>query len=87
MNNLIKNALAAQFILGSMAILHNWHIFRIENWIYCIYAALIFGAFLTWQVFFNKELDKTTKIVAALVGTVPMIVILVSWALISTSLH
>jgi hypothetical protein len=87
MNNLIKSAFAVQFLLGFVAILHNWHIFRIEYWIYLIYIALIIGLYLTWQVIFNKQMDGTTKIVAILIGTVPMVVILGWWALISTSLH
>jgi hypothetical protein len=87
MNNLIKSAFAVQFLLGLVSILHNWHIFRIENWIYLIYIALIIGLYLTWQVIFNKQMGSTTKIVAILIGTVPMVVILGWWALISTSLH
>jgi hypothetical protein len=87
MNNLIKSAFVAQFLLGIIAYLHNWHIFRFENWIYLFYASLIIGLYLTWQVIFNKQLDSTTKIVAVLIGTVPTVVMLGWWALISTSLH
>jgi hypothetical protein len=87
MNNFIKSAFAAQLLLGLISILHNWHIFRVENWDYFVYVSLLIGAYLTWQAIFNKQLNKTTRIAAVLIGTVPMVVMLGFWAIVLTSLH
>jgi hypothetical protein len=87
MTNLIKGAFAAQLILGVIAILHNWHIFRIESWTYLVYASILIGLYLTWQVIFNKELSKTTKVLALLIGTVPTFVMIGYWVVISSALH
>jgi hypothetical protein len=88
MNKLIKIAFAAQSIIAILALIHNFFYVRFSmNFLqFLLYGSIAIGAFLTWKVF-DKTQTKGTRITAFILGTIPLICVLVFILLVAALPH
>jgi hypothetical protein len=88
MNKLIKIAFAAQSIIAILALIHNFFYVRFSmNFLqFLLYGSIAIGAFLTWKVF-DKTQTKGTRIAAFILGTIPLICVLIFILLVAALPH
>jgi hypothetical protein len=88
MNKIIKIAFGVQSIIAILALIHNFFYvkFSMDFLQFLLYASIAVGAFLTWKVF-DKTQAKGTRIAAFILGTIPMVCIILFIIIVSTALH
>jgi cytochrome c oxidase subunit IV len=86
MNNLIKIAFVVQIGIAITSLIHNfWGRFNLNFMVFLLYACMVVGVFLTWKIF-DKKLSFNVRITAFLIGTIPLLCLIVFLFVVS-SLH
>lgn len=88
MRKIIKIAFVVQAIIAILAIVHNIFYVRFSMIFlqFLLYGSIAIGAFLTWKVF-DKTQTKGTRIAAFILGTIPLIGVLIFVLLVAALPH
>lgn len=88
MRKIIKIAFGVQAIIAILAIVHNIFYVRFSMIFlqFLLYGSIAIGAFLTWKVF-DKTQTKGTRIAAFILGTIPLIGVLIFVLLVAALPH